>query len=292
MRSIFFGRILLVAILSWAVLMVSSGAFAAEKADLLATVRQAAEQGDAIAQVSLSSLYYTEKNYAQAFKWAKKAADQGNAHAQEIVGVLYHEGQGVKQDYAQARLWFQKAKENGFDINDTSSVNDVMLDEFKHSLQLMADKKDAVAKKSVDLINSMQAEAHNGGNPKASNKDALTKKGIPPIPDSNDAWVFLDQRLEPNTFFPIKSYFAPSTIVRTQKPNGFMIWGKAHLDASLVGVGPRTNYVYVQYDCDSKELRTLASKRFDSKKIEVKTGSWSNSEDEDRKLILTLCNQE
>ena len=37
------------------------------------------------------------------------AAEQGDAHAQNNVGVMYHQGQGVKQDYAEAAQWWHKA---------------------------------------------------------------------------------------------------------------------------------------------------------------------------------------
>ena len=35
-------------------------------------------------------------------RWYRKAADQGNADAQNNLGWMYHNGQGVPQDYAQA----------------------------------------------------------------------------------------------------------------------------------------------------------------------------------------------
>lgn len=41
------------------------------------------------------------------------SADTGNTAAQNKLGLLYNEGQGVTQDYAQAKHWFQKAAEQG-----------------------------------------------------------------------------------------------------------------------------------------------------------------------------------
>ncbi|MDG4549449.1 MAG: hypothetical protein P9G45_03430, partial [Candidatus Contendobacter sp.] len=56
MRSVFWGRMLFVVILSWAALLVSGGAGAAEQLDVQA-VRQKAEQGDAAAQNNLGLMY-------------------------------------------------------------------------------------------------------------------------------------------------------------------------------------------------------------------------------------------
>jgi TPR repeat protein len=39
----------------------------------------------------------------------QKQAAQGNASAQYNLGVLYDSGRGVPQDYAKARLWYEKA---------------------------------------------------------------------------------------------------------------------------------------------------------------------------------------
>ena len=43
----------------------------------------------------------------------KEASAQGHAGAQSNLGVMYHQGQGVKQDYAQAFKWCRKAAEQG-----------------------------------------------------------------------------------------------------------------------------------------------------------------------------------
>lgn len=45
----------------------------------------------------------------------QKAAEQGNAKAQFAVGALYENGDGVKQDNAQALSWYRKAAEQGHD---------------------------------------------------------------------------------------------------------------------------------------------------------------------------------
>ena len=77
-----------------------------------------AEQGDAIAQVLLGSMYQrglgVTKEYAEAVNWYRNAAEQGNAFAQSNLGVTYANGQGVTQDYAEAVNWYRKAAEQGY----------------------------------------------------------------------------------------------------------------------------------------------------------------------------------
>jgi len=41
----------------------------------------------------------------EAAKWCRRAAEQGNAMAQMLLGAIYHNGQGVPQDYVQAQMW-------------------------------------------------------------------------------------------------------------------------------------------------------------------------------------------
>ena len=75
-------------------------------------LREAAEQGDAEAQVMLAETYSNEfgiQNAKEAVKWARKAAEQGNAEAQFGLGVAYSYGEGVAQDYDEAAKWFRKA---------------------------------------------------------------------------------------------------------------------------------------------------------------------------------------
>ena len=76
-----------------------------------------AEQGDALAQFVLGSMYAEGKgvpeNAAEAVKWFRKAAEQGDANAQEILGFMYDHGEGVTENDAEAVKWFRKAAEQG-----------------------------------------------------------------------------------------------------------------------------------------------------------------------------------
>ena len=89
----------------------------AELRSYLEQVRSAAEQGHAKAQTNLGSLYHqgqgVAQDYVEARKWYLKAALQGNADAQYGLGYLYADGQGGAQDYVEARDWFLKAALQG-----------------------------------------------------------------------------------------------------------------------------------------------------------------------------------
>jgi clan AA aspartic protease (TIGR02281 family) len=54
------------------------------------------------------------QDYAEARKWYRKSAEQGYAFGQSRLGVIYYYGQGVPQDYAEARKWYRRAAEQGF----------------------------------------------------------------------------------------------------------------------------------------------------------------------------------
>lgn len=70
---------------------------------------------------NIGNLYYfgqgVEQDYAQAKEWWEKAAELGDAAAMSNVGVLYEYGEGVEYDYTQAVEWYEKGAELG---NDTA----------------------------------------------------------------------------------------------------------------------------------------------------------------------------
>lgn len=80
-------------------------------------LKKRADSGDADAQINLGRLYHdgqgVPQDYVQARQWYEKAAAQGNAFAQHAIGSLYANGRGVPQDYAQARKWYEKAAAQG-----------------------------------------------------------------------------------------------------------------------------------------------------------------------------------
>jgi uncharacterized protein len=84
-------------------LVVSLLAFASfALAQSLEQTKAKAEKGDAAAQSALGSMYAkgegVAQDWAQAKAWFEKAAAQGNAAAQFSIGFMYAQGQGIKQD--------------------------------------------------------------------------------------------------------------------------------------------------------------------------------------------------
>ena len=55
------------------------------------------------------------QDYEEAAKWYRLAAEQGNARAQFNLGVMYENGEGVAQDLIRAHMWWNIAAANGDD---------------------------------------------------------------------------------------------------------------------------------------------------------------------------------
>jgi len=86
--------------------------------------RPLAEKGDAQAQLHLGMLYHqaqgVPQDYTAAREWYEKAAAQGYAMAQFNLGLLYDNGDGVPQNYAKARQWYEKAAARGYAMAQTN----------------------------------------------------------------------------------------------------------------------------------------------------------------------------
>jgi len=101
-------------------------------AESVMPLRNAAEQGDAYAQIILAYMYNCGLGVPQDFneeaKWNRKAAvwtnaesvtpfrkaaEQGGAYAQSILGFMYERGVWVAQDFAEAIKWYRKAADQG-----------------------------------------------------------------------------------------------------------------------------------------------------------------------------------
>ena len=82
--------------------------------------KEAAEQGDAMAQNMLALCYDTgegvKQDYVMAANWYCNAAEQGNASAQLNLGACYADGHGVGLDSAEAVKWYRKAAEQGNEL--------------------------------------------------------------------------------------------------------------------------------------------------------------------------------
>ena len=80
-------------------------------------IKEAAEQGNAIAQLELGLMHANgegvDQDDAEAVKWWRKAAGQGHAEAQYNLGIMYASGKGEARDYVEAVKWFRKAADQG-----------------------------------------------------------------------------------------------------------------------------------------------------------------------------------
>jgi TPR repeat protein len=71
-----------------------------------AQLESQAENGDAAAQFSLGYRYDQAGDYDQALKWYHKGAEQGYALAQSALGSMYQMGRGVAQNFGEALKWY------------------------------------------------------------------------------------------------------------------------------------------------------------------------------------------
>ena len=82
--------------------------------------RISADQGDALAQVSLGVMYDNgqgvTKDYKKAVKWYRLSAYHGNAVGQLNVGFMYANGHGVTQDFKEAVKWYRLSSYQGNSI--------------------------------------------------------------------------------------------------------------------------------------------------------------------------------
>ena len=81
-----------------------------------------AKQGDAEAQRNLGFLFHkgqgVPQDYAEARKWWLRAAKQGNYNAQHSLGFLYFKGQGVPVDYVTSYAWASAAAQGAKDAEE------------------------------------------------------------------------------------------------------------------------------------------------------------------------------
>ena len=53
------------------------------------------------------------QNYKDAKYWYEKAAEQGNVMARYNLALMYYKGEGIEKDYKKARYWFERLAEQG-----------------------------------------------------------------------------------------------------------------------------------------------------------------------------------
>lgn len=85
--------------------------------DFIQALTEKANAGDANAQGLLGFLYSEGKgvrqDYQQAKQWFEKAAQQGDSMAWVSLGFMYFQGQGERQDYKKAKELWEKAAQQG-----------------------------------------------------------------------------------------------------------------------------------------------------------------------------------
>lgn len=153
--------------------------------------RLAAEQGSAVAQNNLGSMYLdgmgVRPDAREATKWYRLAAAQGLAVAQYNLGVRYRNGDGADLDLHEAARWMRAAAEAG----DELAENDwgVML-RFGHGvtkdvvsaglfLLLAARRGDVTALANVgDVLPELEAAALAGSDDAAWFLDEIHAKGL------------------------------------------------------------------------------------------------------------------
>ncbi len=78
-----------------------------------AALRRLAEQGDASAQINLATLYHygqgVAEDHAEAVKWYRMAAKQGRVDALFPLGSIYESGAGDLRDLVEAYRWYSLA---------------------------------------------------------------------------------------------------------------------------------------------------------------------------------------
>ena len=102
-------------------------------ATALSLLQPLAEQGyharRAVAQFSLGSMYHNgqgvAQDYREAVRWYRLAAEQGLMFAHYNLGLMYANGQGVAQDYVRAHMWFNLGAIPGYSA-DAASNRDIV----------------------------------------------------------------------------------------------------------------------------------------------------------------------
>ena len=96
------------------IIIFESSSFAARDRNLK-SLKVRAANGDSEAMYTIGLMYHdgdgVNQDYAEALKWYKKAAEADNPKAYDNMGWMYQHGQGVNQDYKKAFECYQEGAE-------------------------------------------------------------------------------------------------------------------------------------------------------------------------------------
>lgn len=89
---------------------------AQNRADLITAMslfQRAADAGHAAAQAGYAAILQRGQALEEAFKYYERSANQGDKDGQYGLGTLYFAGEGVPQNFTEARKWFSLAAAQG-----------------------------------------------------------------------------------------------------------------------------------------------------------------------------------
>ncbi|MDC5392139.1 sel1 repeat family protein [Acinetobacter baumannii] len=103
----------------------------------------------------------TSVDNTKALSLLKQAANLGSNSAQFNLGIMYFKGQGVKQDFIEARKWFERAYKTGGNINAAYTLAGMYyegrggskdIEKALNLYQFAADHGDQEAAKNIEII--------------------------------------------------------------------------------------------------------------------------------------------
>lgn len=108
--------------------------------DALQRYEALAEAGSSKAMAQLGYIHDQSEENDLAVQWYRRSAEAGNPEGQHGLAGMYAKGEGVEQDYAQARDWMMRAADQGY----TPSIRTLWANAEEGGLGLEADQVEAL----------------------------------------------------------------------------------------------------------------------------------------------------
>ncbi len=120
MKRFFLSIAAVVVLASPAVAEFEDGLIAYTRGDYMTAFQEwypLAEEGDAVAQNRIASMFLlgrgVAKDFSEAINWFRQSAEQGDAASQFELGMIYKRGVAAGQDYVEAQNWFNMGAVQG-----------------------------------------------------------------------------------------------------------------------------------------------------------------------------------
>jgi hypothetical protein len=102
--------------------------------------KKSAENGFVNAQEELAAIYYQNKEFNNAFNWYSKAANSNHSRAQYVLGYMYLNGIGVEKNRKNAKSWFKKSCNLGYnnsceEIKNMNAFGNALLNKVNESIK-------------------------------------------------------------------------------------------------------------------------------------------------------------